>query len=89
LHTKPGRKAKHLSKNWYPVLNYEQCTACGACLRKCSHGVYEDKDGMMVVVSPEGCVEGCRGCQKLCPSGAISYFGEQNPDSKPGSCCCT
>jgi NAD-dependent dihydropyrimidine dehydrogenase PreA subunit len=77
-----------MSKNWYPILNYEQCTACGACLRKCSHGVYQDKDGMIVVVNPEGCVEGCHGCQKLCPSGAISYFGENDPKVKPSKCGC-
>jgi len=78
-----------MSKKWYPILNFEQCTACGACLRKCQHGVFKDKGGMIVVVKPEGCVEGCHGCQKLCPSGAISYFGEKNPDVKQGSCCCT
>jgi len=77
-----------VSKNWYPVLNYEQCTACGACLNKCTHEVFKDKDGMMVVVYPEGCVEGCHGCQKLCPSGAISYFGDTDRKGKTSECGC-
>jgi len=77
-----------MSKNWYPILNYEACTACGACLRKCSHGVFKDKDGMIVVVKPVGCVEGCHGCQNLCPAGAISYFGENDPAVKPAQCDC-
>ena len=79
-----------MSKSWYPILNYELCTSCGACLRKCTHGVFKDKDGMIVVVKPEGCIEGCHGCQKLCPSQAISYFGEKDQKEKTsdGGCKC-
>ena len=33
-----------MSKNWYPVINYETCSECGACFNKCTHGVYEKKD---------------------------------------------
>jgi NAD-dependent dihydropyrimidine dehydrogenase PreA subunit len=38
-----------------------------------------------VVVYPEGCVEGCRGCQNLCPSGAIEYVGDTG---EKGNCSC-
>jgi NAD-dependent dihydropyrimidine dehydrogenase PreA subunit len=78
-----------MSKKWYPVLDYELCTACGACLRKCTHGVFKDKGGMIVVVKPEGCIEGCHGCEKLCPSKAISYFGDTKGKSKKEDCGCS
>jgi len=28
------------------------------------------------VINFEGCIDGCRGCQNLCPTEAISYVGE-------------
>ncbi len=77
-----------MSKNWYPIIDYEKCTVCGACQKKCSHGVFEDKGGMMVVVKPVGCVEGCHGCQRLCAAGAISYYGEKDSRTKPSGCGC-
>jgi NAD-dependent dihydropyrimidine dehydrogenase PreA subunit len=77
-----------MSKNWYPVINFEACTACGACLKKCSHGVFADKGGTIIMLKPEGCAEGCHGCQKLCPTGAISYFGENDPNLKPSGSGC-
>lgn len=44
-----------------------------------------------MVVYTEGCVEGCRGCQSLCPAEAIQYVGD-NGETKIGgcgrSCCC-
>ena len=30
-----------MSKKWHPVINYESCSECGACVKKCSYGVYE------------------------------------------------
>jgi NAD-dependent dihydropyrimidine dehydrogenase PreA subunit len=30
------------------------------------------------VVNPDGCVEFCRGCAKICPSDAITYFGDMD-----------
>ncbi len=76
-----------MTKTWYPVINYEECTECGACTEKCTHGVYDlDKAPRPVVINPEGCIEGCKGCGKLCPSGAIEYFGDTgNADE---ACCC-
>lgn len=78
-----------MSTTWYPVIDYEKCSECGACVRKCTHGVYrKDKAPRPVVTYPEGCVQGCTGCGSLCPSGAISYFGAQNK-AEPDGCGCS
>lgn len=65
-----------MSKRWYPVINYETCINCKACIEKCSHGVYDKENEEPKVIYPEGCIEGCRGCQNLCPAGSIEYVGD-------------
>lgn len=77
-----------MSKTWYPVINYENCIECGACIAKCSHGVYGQGTTRPVTIYTEGCVDGCRGCQKLCPSGAIDYVGDVGKD-KGCDCHCS
>lgn len=79
-----------MSKNWYPVIDYEKCIECGTCTDKCKHGVYDQsKTPTPVVVFPEGCIEGCHGCGNLCPAEAISYVGEQSEDSDNCGCGCS
>lgn len=65
-----------MSKQWYPVIDYSTCTSCGACMAKCSHGVYAADTDNPKIVFPDGCIDGCRGCQNLCPAGSISYVGD-------------
>jgi len=66
-----------MSKNWYPVIDYTSCTECGVCTEKCQHGVYDKaKAPTPVVIFPEGCIEGCKGCGDLCPNNAIQYVGD-------------
>lgn len=78
-----------MSKTWYPVIDYEKCIECGACTKKCTHGVYNLKKAPTpVVVKPEECVHGCHGCGNLCPSGAISYVGEVGQKSENCGCSC-
>lgn len=78
-----------MSKTWYPIINYEKCTECGACIDKCSHGVYKaEKAPRPVVSNSEGCVQGCTGCGSLCPSGAIEYFGDNGNSDCGGGCGC-
>jgi NAD-dependent dihydropyrimidine dehydrogenase PreA subunit len=78
-----------MSKTWYPVINYEKCAECGACVNKCTHGVYnKEKAPRPVVVKPEGCVQGCKGCGKLCPNDAIEYFGDVSRQSDAAGCSC-
>ena len=67
-----------MSKNWYPIINEENCSKCGGCIDKCKHGVYDkEKTPTPLVVNEEGCVEGCHGCGNLCPNGAITYYGDE------------
>jgi len=77
-----------MSKTWYPVINYEECIECGACLEKCKHGVFKRDGNRPVVVYPEGCVQGCRGCGNLCPVGAIDYVGDTGASDESCGCCC-
>jgi NAD-dependent dihydropyrimidine dehydrogenase PreA subunit len=59
--------------DWFPTINFEKCIGCLACLNKCTHGVYSEKDGKPVVVKPKNCIVGCTGCEPICPVGAISH----------------
>ena len=90
-----------MAKTWYPVIDYAECTECGACVRKCSHGVYnKDKAPTPVVAFPEDCIDHCHGCGNICPNGAITYVGEDTgwvPSNGKradegcdcgGGCCC-
>jgi len=72
-----------MSKNWYPVIDTKTCDDCGKCVEKCSHGVF-DKSSLKkpIIIFPDECMDGCHGCGNLCPSGSISYFGE-NTDWTP------
>lgn len=71
-----------MSKTWYPIVDVQACTGCGACIDLCQHGVYKaSADAAPDVAYPVGCVHGCRGCASLCPASAISYHGD---DGSPG-----
>lgn len=74
-----------MSEEWYPVINHELCTDCGACIEKCKNGVFDKNIVHPTVIYPDGCVTNCRGCQELCPSSALSYFGDVG---QPSCSCC-
>ena len=73
-----------MSKSWYPVIDYEICRECGACFNKCKHGVYKKEENRPIIIFPEG----CRGCQSLCPSGAIQYVGDTKQKDNCNCGCC-
>ena len=65
-----------MTKNWYPIINFDNCIECGACTNKCSHGVYEKGSAKPIVIFSEGCIDHCTGCQAFCPAVAIQYYGD-------------
>ncbi len=67
-----------MSKNWYPVIDYDKCIGCMVCNDMCKHGVYkpDDETNKPKVVYGNGCVHGCHGCERKCPVSALHYFGD-------------
>jgi len=66
---------------WYPIIDYEKCITCGKCVEFCHNHAFdfEEKDGKKrtVVKNPYNCVVFCRGCEDICPVGAISHPSEE------------
>jgi len=60
-------------KSWYPIIDYTRCTACGQCHDFCLFGVYEKRDGKVVVVKPKACKNNCPACARICPQTAIIF----------------
>jgi NAD-dependent dihydropyrimidine dehydrogenase PreA subunit len=62
---------------WYPTIDYAKCVSCGKCVDYCKLGAYslEENQGKKhpIVSNPYNCVVLCKGCQDICPSGAISH----------------
>jgi NAD-dependent dihydropyrimidine dehydrogenase PreA subunit len=65
-----------MAKNWYPIINEDLCINCNTCVDFCTHDVYKSDDQFPQVINQDNCVEFCRGCSKICPSEAITYFGD-------------
>ena len=75
-----------MAKNWYPVINVATCIECGKCIERCAHGVYnKDKSPKPEVINPAGCIDHCHGCGELCPTGSITYFGEDSGWTPPNA----
>ena len=66
---------------WYPSIDYEKCISCGKCVDFCHMGAFafEEKEGKKrsVVKNPNSYVVFCRGCEDICPAGAITHPSEE------------
>jgi len=59
--------------NYRVVKDYDKCTNCGECIRRCqffAHTWKKTEDGRMSVYNRDKCV-GCGSCGLGCPSGAL------------------
>jgi len=66
---------------WAPIINYEKCFSCGKCVDFCHMHAFgsEEKYGKKktVVKDQNACVVFCRGCEDICPAGAIAHPSEK------------
>lgn len=59
--------------SWYPVIDYDRCTACGQCSDFCLFGTYEKENSSVKVISPQSCKNNCPACARICPHTAIIF----------------
>jgi len=66
---------------WAPKIDYEKCITCGKCVDFCHNRAFEfeEKEGekRTVVKHQDACVVFCRGCEDICPAGAITHPSEK------------
>ncbi len=62
---------------WSPKIDYDKCITCGKCVDYCPNNVFgfQEENGkkITVVQNPDACVVFCRGCEEICPAGAITH----------------
>lgn len=59
------------------AIDKKKCTNCGDCVEACPKGVFEGKDGKLVVRDEKDCTI-CMECVKVCPEEAISIEETNN-----------
>ncbi len=57
-------------KIFYPLIDYEKCTSCGACAKVCDTGAIMMPPGRPPFILPRLC-SGCKACLMVCPYDAI------------------
>ncbi len=62
---------------WAPRIDYDKCITCGKCVDFCHNKSFalevKGETKRTVVKNPNACVVFCRGCEDICPVGAITH----------------
>lgn len=58
-----------------PIINDEECTACGACVDACPNGVLELEETSVTIINEDDCI-GCENCIEECSMGVITKIEE-------------
>jgi len=58
---------------WFPTIDPEKCTNCGACKDFCANDVFVPGETVVEVARPFNCVVGCSACARECSTGAVSF----------------
>jgi NAD-dependent dihydropyrimidine dehydrogenase PreA subunit len=79
----PEKEYQGIPRNkipWDPIIDPTKCVTCEKCVNFCHMKAFktQEKDGKKkIVVNKNRCVVLCRGCEAVCPSGAISHPSEE------------
>ena len=65
----------------HPVIDTDECIACGVCVDACPADVLELND-VATVAEEDSCVA-CGACQDACPAGAITEIAEDQSLAHP------
>jgi NAD-dependent dihydropyrimidine dehydrogenase PreA subunit len=66
-------KAETEWPSWFPLIDYNRCTACGQCADFCLFGVYTKSSDKVTVNQPDSCKNNCPACARICPQMAIVF----------------
>ena len=59
-----------------PIIDKNECSACGSCVDVCPNGVLDIINDHATVVDEDSCVA-CGECMEECPMGAITDIDEE------------
>ena len=59
----------------HPIIDKDECSACGCCVDVCPEGVLDIVGDRAVVVDEDACIA-CGDCVEECPMGAIEDIAE-------------
>jgi NAD-dependent dihydropyrimidine dehydrogenase PreA subunit len=60
----------------HPIIDSDECSACGICLEACPNDVLEIVGDSSTVIDEDACT-GCGNCMEECPMGAIVDIADE------------